>query len=575
MDLIPVISDRGIGELGPREIRLSPQALILAEVQVAPVERKPLEKEVRLVGKVDYDETRRKSITAWLPGRIDSVYVDFTGTTVRKGEPLVSVYSPELLATQEEFIQAIRAERELEASPLETMRETALRTVESSRGKLRLLGLSPEQIARIELDGTPTEHITIYSPLGGVVIEKNALEGMYVQTGMPLYAIADLSSVWVMLDVYEADLQWLRLGQRVAFTSDAWPGETFTGTVSFIDPVLNDTTRTVNVRVSVPNPKGKLKPDMFVRSVLHSVIGKTAQDLPLVIPASAPLVTGKRAVVYVASAGKEGIYEGREVVLGTRAGEYYEVKQGLAEGEMVVVNGAFKIDSAVQILAKPSMMNPEGGVAPAVHNHGGTPAPAADPHAGHTAAVESEPAPQEHGGHGVSVSGYNTGAVARPDEVPQAFKVQLDRLYSMYFTIQDALSRDSLADARNAAGNLVKEVAKAEMKLLKGEAHDAWMRESESIRESAGTIAAAQNLDAAREAFLHLSLTTIGIADTFGVSGNIPVYRFHCPMADDNRGADWLQNEPIVHNPYLGSAMVSCGELTDTLSTGKVGREER
>ena len=202
--------------------------------------------------------------------------------------------------------------------------------------------------------------MTVNSPLGGVVIEKNAVEGMYVDTGMMLYSIADLSSVWVKLDVYESDLQWIRLGQRVDFTSEAWPGDIFAGKVSFIDPVLNNMTRTVKVRVNAPNPGGKLKPDMFVRSVLRAGIGGTAQGLPLVIPASAPLLTGKRAVVYVAVPGKEATYEGREVELGPRAGDFYEVKQGLSEGEMIVVNGAFKIDSAVQILARPSMMNPGG-----------------------------------------------------------------------------------------------------------------------------------------------------------------------------------------------------------------------
>ncbi|MHB9030949.1 MAG: efflux RND transporter periplasmic adaptor subunit, partial [Candidatus Latescibacterota bacterium] len=228
-------------DLPPGEIRLSPQAVKLAEIQVAPVERRPAEKEIRLVGTVDYDETRQKAISVRIPGRIERIYVNFTGTTVRAGEPMAGLYSPELLTAQEELIQAIRAARELKNSPLETLRETSRRTVESSRDRLRLLGLSAAQIQRIESSGKPTEQVTVNSPLSGVVIEKNVVEGMYVDTGMVLYSIADLSTVWVQLDVYESDIQWIRRGQRVEFTSEAWPGEVFTGNVAFIDPVLDDT----------------------------------------------------------------------------------------------------------------------------------------------------------------------------------------------------------------------------------------------------------------------------------------------------------------------------------------------
>jgi Cu(I)/Ag(I) efflux system membrane fusion protein len=560
MDLIPVVSEHATGEISGREVTLSPQAVKLAEVQVAPVARQPVEKEIRLVGKVDFDETRRKAITAWIPGRIDRVYVDFTGVSVRAGEPLVNLYSPELLTAQEELIQAKRAARELENSPLETMRETALRSVESSREKLRLLGLTSAQIQRIESSGKPTDHITISSPLGGVVIEKNAVEGMYVQTGLPLYSIADLSMVWVKLDVYESDLHWIRLGQRVEFESEAWPGEVFTGKVSFIDPVLDNLTRTVKVRVNVPNPGGRLKPDMFVRSALRAGIGGTGRNLPLVIPASAPLLTGKRAVVYVAVPDKEATYEGREIELGPRAGDFYEVKKGLDEGEMVVVNGAFKIDSAVQILAKPSMMSPGGGAAPAGHNHGTPQTPPAETHEGHASGQSSK---ETHSG-----SMVHTAAPLKPGSVPQEFRAQLDCLYSGYFAIQEALSLDNLSDARKAAGNLLKEVSEADMTLLKGTVHDAWMQQAEAVRQNAGGVAAAKDIHAARAAFLSLSRIFIEVAENFGASGNIPVYRFHCPIADNNRGADWLQRQPDVRNPFFGSAMFTCGELKATISKG-------
>jgi Cu(I)/Ag(I) efflux system membrane fusion protein len=183
---------------------------------------------------------------------------------------------------------------------------------------------------------------------------------MYLKTGDRIYTIADLSQVWVKLDAYESDLSWIRNGQEVEFEIEAYPGEILKGKIGFIDPFLDTKTRTVKVRVNVPNSEGKLKPEMFVRAVLYPVVADAAEgESLLLIPASAPLITGKRTVVYIKVPGNKGTYQGREIVLGPRTGDYYLVRQGLTEGELVVVNGNFKIDSAIQILAKPNMMSPE------------------------------------------------------------------------------------------------------------------------------------------------------------------------------------------------------------------------
>jgi Cu(I)/Ag(I) efflux system membrane fusion protein len=418
MDLIPVASS---GEdVGARQIVFSEDALKLMEVQTTPVERKFVEAEVRMVGKVEYDESRVKEIAAWVPGRIDRLYVDFTGTLVRKGDHMVYLYSPQLLSAQAELLQAAKAVKESGSGSMELIRQSSIATLEAAREKLRLLGIQKEQIEEIEKTGKPVDHLTIYAPIGGIVIAKHANAGDYVETGAKIYTIVDLSQVWVKLDAYEQDLMWIRYRQQVEFTTEAYPGETFKGTISFIDPILNPATRTVKLRVDVDNSDGRLKPEMFVRaivrtkvaasgmvmdedmagkwicpmhpSVVKTELGKcdicgmdlvTAESLgyvtaaepneaPLVIPASAPLITGTRAVVYVRLADKEKpTFEGREIVLGPRAGDYYLVKEGLAEGERVVTKGNFKIDASLQIQAKPSMMNPEGGVAPTGHQHGG------------------------------------------------------------------------------------------------------------------------------------------------------------------------------------------------------------
>ena len=307
MDLIPVSSGETDNDAGPRELSMSEKAMKLAALEVIPIERKEVTAKIRMVGKVDYDETRVGYITAWVPGRIDDLFVDYTGVEVNKGDPMASLYSPELLTAQEELLQAIATADELQNSNIPIMRETASKTVTAAKEKLRLWGLTGKQIEEIETRGKTTDHVIIYSPISGVVIHKNGLEGMYVETGTKIYTIADLSLVWVKLDAYESDLIWVRKGQKVEFETEAHPGETFKGKVVFVDPFLDPKTRTAKVRVNVPNTEGKLRPETFVRAEVHAAIkresdiikGVTSNQPPLVIPATAPLFTGKRAIVYV------------------------------------------------------------------------------------------------------------------------------------------------------------------------------------------------------------------------------------------------------------------------------------
>jgi len=416
MDLVPVESS---GQAGPREISFSEDALKLMEIQATPVERKFVEAQIRMVGKLSYDETRLKHITAWVPGRIDRLYVDFTGTQVIKGDHMVYLYSPELISAQAEFLQATKAVKKIKTGSSELIKRSTLATLEAAKEKLILLGLTQQQIEEIEASGVPADHMTIYAPIGGIVLSKHVNEGAYVQTGTKIYTIADLSQLWVQLDAYESDMMWVRYGQAVEFTTEAYPGEVFKGRITFISPTVDPKTRTIKLRVNVDNKEGKLKPHMFVRAVVRSKVagsgmvmdvslagkwicpmhpsvvkenqgncdicgmdlvtteslGYVKADLPsqapLVIPATAPLITGKRAVVYVRRPDVDKpTFEGREVVLGPRAGDHYIVESGLVEGEIVVTNGNFKIDSALQIQAKPSMMNPEGEKAPmGSHDH--------------------------------------------------------------------------------------------------------------------------------------------------------------------------------------------------------------
>lgn len=354
MDLIPVITSGSTTETGPREIMLSENARRLAEVETAPVERRSVAVDIRMTGKVQFDETRVAYIAPRVAGRIDRLYANFTGMAVKAGDPLADLYSPELVSARQELLTA----KSLGESLLTATRE-----------RLRLWGLTTEQIAEIERSGKAQDHVTFYSPISGVVVEKEAREGMYVEAGMRIFTLADLSRVWVQLDAYESDLALLRDGQEVELQAEAYPGESFKGTIAFIEPILDPMTRTVKVRVAVPNPDGRLKPEMFVHAIVRAKVASGDAVLPLVIPASAPLVTGKRAVVYVAVPERDGVFEGRDVVLGPRAGDYYVVQSGLSEGERVVTRGNFKIDSSLQLQGKPSMMNPAGDTNAGVHIH--------------------------------------------------------------------------------------------------------------------------------------------------------------------------------------------------------------
>ncbi len=407
MDLIPVVKN-GFAEENPRMMTMSESAKGLAEIQTTEIRRRFPEAQVRLVGMLEYDETRVKSLTARFPARIDELYVNFTGVPVRKGDHLARVYSPELLTAQRELLTAFAN------NPNGSITNAA-------RGKLRLWDLLPGQIDAIVESGEARDHFDLKSPIGGVVVSKNVKEGDYIETGDALFRIVDLSLLWLYLDAYESDLTWLRYGQDVDFTVEAYPGETFHGRIAFIEPELNRKTRTVQVRVNVSNADKRLKPGMFSRGIVRSKIahggrvyapefaGKwispmhpeivkdgpgqcdicgmdlvRAEDLgylqdvdeeaPLVVPSSAVLRTGKRAVVYVEIPDRQRpTYEGREVIIGARAGDVFIVEAGLGEGERVVTKGAFKIDSALQIQAKPSMMNPldrDGFPAPVHRNDG-------------------------------------------------------------------------------------------------------------------------------------------------------------------------------------------------------------
>ncbi|TNE52044.1 MAG: DUF3347 domain-containing protein [Deltaproteobacteria bacterium] len=563
MDLTPLQDDGG--EKNPRKLAISEATKALAEIRTSKVMRRPVSMAVRMVGKVAYDETLVKTITAWVPGRLERMYVDYTGVRVRRGDHLVKIYSPDLLASQQELLQALKAWKQAQTGSRLT-RQTARLGLEAARRKLSLLGLREWQIRNIEKRGAPLERINIYAPLGGIVIEKKAMEGMYVKTGTHLYTIADLSKVWLKFDAFERDLPWLHVGQSVTFQTLAMPGHSFTGKIVYIDPVLNSKTRTVSVRVNADNKDGLLKPEMFVKgSVMVSlnakgrarpperegryvcpmhpevvskrrsrctICGMRLERIkakkqgddrdPLVIPATAPLLTGKRAVVYVeVPKSKKPTYEGREVTLGAQAGDYYVVRKGLTEGEEVVTHGAFRIDSELQLQARPSMM--------------------------------SLSSPEKKNDFGVDSS--------RPKLAHKRLKL-LTPIYKSYFAVSQALTKDNPKATLQALRTLKRRIQA--LTVLKGNARERWARRRSPLFTAVSRNLRQTKIADLRRLFETLSHEVIELERTIGHAGMKAYYLTYCPMAFNNRGAYWLQDKKDVRNPYFGKSMLVCGSTKAT-----------
>ncbi|MCO6437559.1 MAG: efflux RND transporter periplasmic adaptor subunit [Phycisphaerae bacterium] len=403
--------DTGGNGTGSFEIKLSDRARRLAEVETEPVRERLLFRRIRTVGRIAYDETRYKMVSAWVGGRIDRLFADFTGMHVTKGDHLVEIYSPELLSSQEEYLQALRATRPQAGASGTLTRRNGDQLLDAARRKLELLGITDDQIAAIERSGQPLMHLVIYAPLGGTVLAKQAMEGMYVKTGDPLYTIADLRNLWLLVDLYEPDLPWVKPFQQVRVTTRSLPGETFTGEIFFVDPSVDPKTRTVDVRIHVDNPDLRLKPGMWVTAEIEAALGPDGEgtipaprgayacpmhpwetadepgpcplcqmtmvpvgELPqyskptspfpvLSAPRDAVMQTGERALVYVETA--PATYRGVEVTLGPLAqaedGEgYYPIFSGLRSGEPVVTRGNFAIDSQMQLAGKPSLFTVRG-----------------------------------------------------------------------------------------------------------------------------------------------------------------------------------------------------------------------
>ncbi|MFV0435957.1 MAG: efflux RND transporter periplasmic adaptor subunit [Desulfopila sp.] len=340
MDLVPVYEESG-GEKEPTStIRIDPVTLQNMGVRTAPVKRAPVAKSIRAVGTVTYDETRLFAVNLKFDGWIEKLYINFEGESVRKGQPLFAVYSPDLVTAQEEYLLALHQARELRGSAYPEVRGNAGSLLEAARRRLLYWDLQPGQIKEIGRSGRPMKAITVFSPADGVVTRKWALAGQFVKAGMNQYEIADLSRVWVDVEVYEYELPYVHRDMPVTMDLGALPGRQFAGRVLFIYPYLDAKTRTAKLRLTFDNRDGLLKPDMFGNVYLESVLDKDG----LVVPQEAVIDSGIRKIVFIARG--QGRFEPREIKIGIESeANTYQVLEGLIEGEEVVTSAQFMLDS--------------------------------------------------------------------------------------------------------------------------------------------------------------------------------------------------------------------------------------
>lgn len=354
-DIMEGMKPSSASEGGPAQAyaMVTPFKQQLIGVKTTLVEKRPLETVVRAVGRVDYDEQRITRVNLRVSGWVEELFVDFTGQLVRKGQPLFTLYSPDLVASQDEYLLALKARDKVRDSPIPEVRVQAEHLVEAAHDRLRLWTLTDKQIDDLARRGKAQTYITMISPVTGHVIEKKVFKGLFVEPEMTLYTIADLSTVWVNAEIYEYEVPFVTLGQPTTVTFAAYPGEQFHGRVSYIYPYLNKEARTVKVRLDLLNPDGRLKPDMYGDAVITVDRGTR-----LAIPEQAVLDAGTRTLVFVVRG--EGLFEPRVVKLGPKVGSYYEVADGLSDGERVVTSGNFLIDSESKLMAATNMMGALG-----------------------------------------------------------------------------------------------------------------------------------------------------------------------------------------------------------------------
>ena len=518
MDLIP--AESGADGLAPGQFRMSNNALALADVQTTRVGALASGTHaLKLSGTIQENEKAIGTQAAYFEGRIEELFVNFEGEEVRSGQKLATLYAPELVSAQQELITA---------SGLKTAQPELYRAV---RNKLKLWKLSEKQISEIEASGRVQEYFPIYATVSGTVSEIMVQAGDYVKKGMPLFKIANLGSVWAVFDAYENQVSLLKEGQLMVITAKSYPNAPLQAKISFINPMLNASTRTVEVRAVVQNPGGKLKPGMFVTGDL--ALSKIGEDQALVIPESAVLWTGERSVVYVKIDPNAPVFEMREIRVSDGGNGKYTVLSGLENGEEIVTQGTFTLDAAAQLKGKKSMMHDGFGPAPTGHE-------------GHLNSSRANPA--------------ETESSLEERTFSKAFTMEMAAVIPTYLKMKDALVAGDAPVVKEEARQLVRELSAIPTTGLGADEKSALSTSQSPLK----AIADSDLLETQRNHFVRLNEVLIPIMERAG-GGSQTLYVQTCPMADNNKGAAWMSAQKEIRNPYYGDAMLECGRVISTI----------
>ena len=499
MDLIP--AEESTGNLSANQFRMTENAMALANIETKKVsaEAENNASSIKLTGTIEPNEKTNAIQTAHFGGRIEKLYVNFTGEEVRYGQKIALIYAPELVTTQQELLTAAR------------MKTSQPELYKAVRNKLKLWKLSEAQIAQIETSQQVITKFPIYANVSGVVTEKMVEEGNHVMEGGALFKVSNLNTVWASFDVYEDQLAYLKKGDEITITFNAFPNEKVATKITFIDPILNTNTRTVDVRVSLQNKDEKLKPGMFVTGIIET---ETTQNDVLIIPRSAVLWTGKRSLVYVKTDETAPVFEAREVVLGKTMDQNYEVISGLDASDEIVVNGTFTVDAAAQLQGKKSMMY----------------------------ATED-----------------NTHKIDPNLSIDTELETALQPVISVYFELKNTfVASDSIAAAEKSKQfqNALEAMETEQRKKI--ESYFSVMRKSaKNIHENTSLAKQRTNFEA-------ISAHLIALVENFETHDQ-KLYVQFCPMANNDKGAYWLSSEEAIRNPYFGDMMLTCGNVHKTL----------
>jgi Cu(I)/Ag(I) efflux system membrane fusion protein len=567
MELVPAAAAAGSADA--LSVVIEPAQRRLANIQTAKVRKDVVETTIESVGRLAIDESRMATIASYIDGRIERLFADYTGVTIAKGDHLTVVYSPQLFAAQVEYLEAVRM---LPSAGGVAAVATAQRgLVDNTRQRLREFGMTDEQIRQLDQSGVAQSRLTIYAPQGGTVVDKLVVEGAYVKAGDPIYRVAELSTVWLMLELFPRDASRIRFGQKVEAAVQSLPGEYFTGRVAFIDPVVDPTTRTVGVRVELLND-GRLRPGDYATATMSLPIGPQGEvydadlagkwispmhpqiirDAPgpcpicgmplvptsqygfaktpvpqapsLVVPRTAVLMAGGNSVVYVET--KPGTFELRPVTLGTVLKDSVVILDGVKEGDAVATSGNFLIDSQMQLSGKPSLID-----------------------VSRVAATKPSRKQDE--------------PLAFPDIAPAMVEGptgdRLAALFAAYFEIQRSLANDRVPSAEAVTAIREAALALAADKTLPAETTNLF----QAIATKAEHLHH-MKLAEARASFKPMSHAVVRLASKArATKDRRPYWHIFCSMVPEG-GGDWLQPDDAVLNPYFGSEMLRCGDEVRT-----------